>query len=435
MTRLPELFDEASRPPSPGRYTVDDVLAQARRWRRWRAAGVAAAAVLVITAGLVVSLARPDAGHGVDIGGGMHLPYGPVRWVGWGDAQHLYLVTDPCDNEPPLVGTSGPDLSVSPSGPRPSVPVAPAPSPTHCPELFASANGGNTWVSRGPAYHNQRYDLEVLGPTVLARSSDHIEPATINGIQGDRALFEISLDGGAQWTVLDYSTARVPIDPALDQLPLPDAPYYVIDPARHRIGAALADSGFGQEVAQPAPLSAGLWVAGTTAADPVGLSVSVSHDGAATWVRTRLRETQPVPGSNGVGTGYLPVVATRDGLRAYALVSDLTAEPGRPVHNQVFLSTDGGTTWAPTTPSPVLGSVDTAWATADGRLVVCTNGSIVDGRFVVTCQISSDGAHFTDATLPGLPATASSKNGFVAMTDQAMYASTDGFTWHQVWPH
>jgi hypothetical protein len=222
--------------------------------------------------------------------------------------------------------------------------------------------------------------------------------------------------------------------PTHNQLPI--VGNRVIDPANHRMGVLPIDPGFDRPVLQPTPTAAGLWFAGTSG-DPLWAGVSVSHDGGATWIRGHLLAATPPAGVSGIGTHWYPEVATRDGQRAYALARELPTDLGdaglatprspSPTRTWVFLTTDGGVTWAPTSPAPVLGDFTQVWATSDGHLVVCSS-STVD-----SCKISADGVHVADAVLSGLPGTAVSTDGSTAMTDHAMYSSDDGVTWHEVW--
>jgi hypothetical protein len=444
MTRLPELFDAASSAPPASRYTVDDVLCQARRRRRLTGASAAATVALALVTG--IGLVNTGAGGGIS----ETPPPGPLRWVGRGDAQHLYLVTDRCDRQAPVAGTptaAGPTPPLSPSNlttPPPTGSISPsAPSQAgpsigwppvarpDCPELYASADGGATWVSRGSAYHRYFSDLKVLGPTVLARYAGTNDEVDIEGSPMPM-LVELSVDGGAHWTVLDDGDEPLRVAPERNRLPFNDTG--VTDPANRRIGKLLADPGYEFPARQQAPLAAGLWVAGTDQS-PLARSISVSHDGGATWTHARLDTVTSPDGTNDLGAAWYPVVATRDGQRAFALAPDIPRPEDNPdlipPQTRVYLTTNGGVTWTPTAAAPVLGAFSSAWATSDGRLVVCDD--TVSGRTRTACKVSADGAHFVDVVLPGLPPNAVSTDGSAAMTDHAMFTSDDGFGWHEVW--
>ena len=71
-----------------------------------------------------------------------------------------------------------------------------------------------------------------------------------------------------------------------------------------------------------------------------------------------------------------------------------------------------------------------SWVTADGKHVVGFGRYDSDARNYL---VNNDGQSYVQATPPGLPDTAMA-DGRMAHSSTAVYTSSDGWTWHQVWP-
>jgi hypothetical protein len=164
-------------------------------------------------------------------------------------------------------------------------------------------------------------------------------------------------------------------------------------------------------------------------------AVATSHDGGQSWTVAVLPGTESTTIAQTKAT-ILPSVVSRDGHTAYATVWQRDQAHGVALTGgslRVSRTADGGTSWRSVDPSAQLPAMSASWSwvTADGKHVV--------GRFMRydsdarNYLVSNDGRSYVQATLPGLPDTASA-DGRMAYTSTAVYTSSDGWNWHQVWP-
>ena len=433
MTRIQKLFDEAVSSVPPSRLTADAVLGQARHRRRMKTA-VAASVSLVLTGLTTIvigtSLARFDSA-GPPSGAA---PPGPLVWVGRGDADHLYVVTNVCGENPRV--------------PRPSDTPPPSPQPIKpdCHLLWSSTDGGATWTQRGltePA-------LTVVGPQALLRyepSASSVPP------------FELSRDGGATWTALGPNGPQVNDVPhggiVVDLSPIA---FTIFDPAEGRLQQVHLDVALAVSWLAFQPRSGDaqtIWLPGGDAATGRP-AVAVTHDGGASWTQQVLPNTEqladPLPSGADPGLSYSArhitgLIADTDGRTAYVTIYDREADQDGTVRSadpaipgtegwgwfRAFQTTDGGATWVEVDNGAVVPSYSHGWLTRDGRLVLHLAGRELERDATAEYVVSADGRDWVVATPPGLPVAVFDVDGSVAYTDHAMYVSDDGWTWREVW--
>jgi hypothetical protein len=443
MTRIEELLDQAVAAAPPSRLRADEVFRAGRRRRSQRRMGASLAGVICV--GVAVALV------GVGAGGGnqpaVTSPPGPVRWVGFGDANHLYIITNTCELNPFV--SASPDLMRSqPQSPTPtaqsSVPSSPVSPPGSCDELSASSDGGATWQSRGAFPSGGfRGGIEVIGPeTLIVRTLVPVSLGPTGPIPTKR-VWQASFDGGASWSAISESEQAMEAVPpgggvvqSFDTVRVLDPVSRTVRPLAH-LPSLLSSYAVSERAAN------GLWVTGLDPATHLP-ALAVSHDGGHTWTVKVMPGAPEVPVQNNrAGTAFLPYPASRDGQTAYATllvagpVPSATPSPSpgssSPTTQWVFRTVDGGVTWQAVDPSDSVADGASAWVTADGRHVVSQFDALVDGVAVHRFLVSADGQTYTNATLPGLPVTAETTDGYVARTDHAVYLTDDGWTWREVW--
>jgi hypothetical protein len=429
MTRIQELFDDAVSTVPPSRLTADAVLGVARHRRR-TATAVAASVSLVLVGLTTIGIGMGLAGSDTANPPSGAAPPGPLVWAGRGDADHLYRVTYICGENPLL--------------PRPSDTPPPSPEPirSDCNMLWASADGGATWIERGLMTVNA---LTVAGPLTLLRWFTSAEIP--NG-------FELSRDGGATWTPLG------PDGPEIDKVPpggvvqgWSATGLLVVDTVQGRLQRMPVEVALTPDYLHVAVVPSGgvptIWISGrdTVTSRP---AVAVSHDGGATWTQRVLPNISaqlrnPPPPEHGlVSPAYVAaLIASADARTAYVGVYDYeaavrTPDPAIPGTAgfgwyREFRTTDGGATWLEVDDHAVMPTFRQGWITRDGRLVLHIIGRELGVDATAEYVVSPDGRTWALAEPPGLPAGVYYVDGSVAYTDHAMYVSDDGWTWREVW--
>jgi hypothetical protein len=440
MTKINQLFDEAVSAPPPSRLTAAGVLVAARARRQRMTAALASLALVAggITVAIGLNLAGTDARHAP----ASTTPPGPLEWAGRGDASHLYRVTNICGENPRMAVSPPPT-----TGPKASEPL--------CSELWASADGGATWSSRGQM---EADSIIIAGPQSLLR---YRRPSAAPSPSAEEPAFsfELSADAGVTWTALP------PNGPPLDAVPanglvvsITPTNLWLFDPSQGRVrpltGPFLA---FGQGSSSNAS-GHSLWFGGI---DPATgrLAVIVARAGDRSWTTRLLPNVEPVvdpSASHAAGdaspsaktaraTYILQVIPGADGRTAYVTVYDTDA-PQRTSYPAIsgtpylawlrgFHTADGGATWQEVGEgASVPGSRD-AWVTADGRLVLAIEINDPAGGDARTREFVVGGpdGRFTIAAPPGLPTDLINVDGSVAYTDHAMFVSDDGWNWREAW--
>ena len=437
MTRIQKLFDEAVSSVPPSRLTADAVLGQAQHRRRMKTA--VAASVSLVLAGLTTiaigtSLARFDSA-GPPSGAA---PPGPLVWAGRGDADHLYVVTNICGENPRL--------------PRPSDTPPPSPEPIKpdCHLLWSSADGGATWTQRGltePA-------VTVVGPQALLRyepSATSVPP------------FELSRDAGATWASLGPNGPQVDaIPPGGVVVDLSPIAITIIDPAEGRLEQVHLDVALAISWPTFVPRSGDaqtIWLAGGDAATGRP-AVAVTHDGGASWTQQVLPNTEQLadplgtqlPSDTDPGLSYSArhitgLIADTDGRTAYVTIYDQEAHEDATVRSpdptipgtqgwgwlRGFRTVDGGATWHEVDGGAVIPSYAVGWLTRDGRLILHLAGRELEGDATAEYVVSANGRDWVVAAPPGLPLDVFEVDGSVAYNQHAMYVSDDGWTWREAW--
>jgi hypothetical protein len=422
MTNLFQLFEEATTAAPPSRLSVDDVFSamRSRRRRHLRNAVAGLAAVATAVAIGIVWTAGP-AGHGPVVAAVSH----PVVWAGSGDAAHLYLVRDTCGRDRRATASAQPSAD---SGPPRQV----------CAELLASSDGGASWLSRGAI----TYPPRILGTLTLMR---FVGGAADPSQAPDPLLaFELSTDGGATWSRMPR--AGQPIEAVPPGGTLVDGfarELMVFDPAQ----------GLMRQLAHPPALlpdpamtavtgPSGIWVTGRHR-ETQRPSVAVSHDSGATWIERELPGAAVVPqptlpsgeldphSSSGPGVQLI----AGDGPIAYATMWDAT--PLSPAAGSLgrmwtYRTADAGLTWQAVADVPTTPFYAFVWMAAGGRIVVSLPGRNGDEP-IFTFAASTDGVTYAPAAPPGLPVSLNFIDGSIAYSGSAVYASTDGWTWREVW--
>jgi hypothetical protein len=432
VTEIRELFDEAVSAPPPSRLTADSVYRVART-QRLRAVAAMVSLVVAVAGGITVAGALAT-GHGANPPAGT-APPGTVVWAGRGDATHLYVLTNACPE------------SIPPT-PGPTVPVHPATA--QCARLLGSDDAGATWTFRSGLATD---GLTVLGPRTLLYL-DLSSLVTATPATGQTYQLQLSTDGGLTWRPL-------PADgPPVSALP-PGGTVYgygqpgeikVYDPAQERLRPLTAGPDlYGGLDVIPVGDGRTLWLYGL---DPQQLhpAMAVSHDGGAQWTDHLLPDsdsavsvdiTPPTPGGlvPQIALGAVSVLRDAGGRTGYVGYYDshrTTVEPGIPGTEgwgvlRAFRTTDGGDTWAPISADATLPSYSQGWVTADGRIVLDLSdrkiGDLLGDEFIV----SPDGLTWSVGRPPGLPADLTAAGATFAYTGHAVYTSTDGWTWTQVW--
>jgi len=328
------------------------------------------------------------------------------------------------------------------------------------PELYASADAGNTWQRRpvppapdDPGAGSLRMPwLTSLGPGILAWKDAKLtslaelqgsRPPSTEPADGGRSpsaveRLWITVDGGRTWRQAEVDPNPVaavppgtrPVDCNFISPPSP-CRVYAVDPASGRF-APLADqpSGItferGWVAAQTdVPLGGQLWVPGL---DPATRkpAVASSSDRGRTWHTHVFTDGVPAVVDDGrIATMYLPTVAAGADGTAYALTyrDDHRLAPYR--------TTDGGVTWRPMPGGPVTITPDGGFVTADGAHVVNTGQEFWASR---------DGGGYERVTLPGYPpdalrlslfeVTSQEATGrYMMFSDSRLYLSDAGWTW------
>jgi len=403
MTNLHELFVEATSDAPPSRLSVEDVYSATRTQRRLgqlRTALATAAALAMVAAGGITLAANLDShpSTGAD-------PPVPIVWAARGDATHLYTVTDLCQYPGTPTSTAEPV----------------EPWPTNCKHLWASDDGGATWVSRGTLNDPPR----ILGPLTLLRYVG--DPAgSPNVVQSP--TWELSTDGGATWRGLPSEGQPIDaIPPGATPVSTFDGMLRFFDPEQGRVRKLAHQPVMSQILDSVVLGSTDIWVSGWDRTSQA--MVAVSHDGGATWTERVL------PGGGYMGWGTLLVA--HDGTTGYAMVGDGAPnpipEPELPGGFHTFRTTDGGTTWVPVSPVPTTPSFMSTWITADGRIVLALAHDGVSGAVIDRYEVSTDGITYAQASPPGLPDQVISIDGSIAFSNDAVYVSDDGWTWQEVW--
>jgi hypothetical protein len=447
LTKLTQLFDEAVSTPPPSRLTANGVLRAARARRQRVTAAVASLALVV--GGMAVAIGLNLAGGHDRRPSAVTASPGPLEWSGRGDATHLYRVVNTCGRNPRMQMAS-PKAS---TGREPAEPV--------CNELWASADGGATWSSRGAM---EADSVRIVGPQSLLRYRGQAaaSSAPTNSQTTEPVLpFELSTDGGATWTALP------PTGPPLNAVP-PNGllvtdngtSLLVFDPSQGRV-RPLAGPSLGSwsvSASGYSGQSSTLWFEGVDAATGRP-AVVVAHAGETSWTPRLLPNVTPVidpaaiqaaldSGSslNGARATYiLQIITGADGRTAYVTMFDVevpqpTSDPaisGSPYLAWLrgFHTDDGGETWDEVGRGASVPGSRQGWVTADGRLVLLIEMSDPAGGDTRTLKFVAGGPDggFATAAPPGLPTNLISVDGSVAYTDHAMYLSEDGWTWRQVW--
>jgi hypothetical protein len=418
FTGLRTAAEDAARQPE-----FDVVKRRANRFRaRGRAAAVGAAASLALVVG-AAAYALPAAQPSGPDAGAAPAPSGPfppappaasptgtvpgpatphVQWAAAADTDHIYalLNTDSCE-----------------------------PGASDCTMyLYASEDGGQSWQPRGPAPATLIPHFEALTPEVLLA----YEAVSVNleDLGKQDAHLYLSTDGGHTWKVTeeaDDPVAAVPEGQQAMTWPDDSAKICAYDPDARVLAPLATQPDILVVDVTDAPGSAGVWISGYER-DTHKPAVAVSHDGGKTWA-THVFTEGTAPPTDGPGdvlpTGWAPDLATTDGQTAYAVLSDEND------HMRVYRSTNGGATW------PLLQETGTlphwtAFVTPDGSHVALEQAS--PG---LRPWISRDGgpyvaSEFTGIPPFGVPPTPLDGGGFLAWTDDYLYASDDGLSWRRL---
>jgi hypothetical protein len=210
-----------------------------------------------------------------------------------------------------------------------------------------------------------------------------------------------------------------------------------VDPVRRQIRPLAHQPDLLSSYVENVPTRGGLWVSGFAPATRRP-AVATSHDGGQRWTVAVLPGTESADIAH-IRTSSFPSVVSRDGRTAYATVWQRDQANGVALTGgslRVFRTADGGTSWQSVDPSGQLAAMfaSVSWVTADGKhVVVSFIGYDSDARSSAHYLVSNDGRSYVEATPPGLPDDATA-DGRMAHTGTAVYTSSDGWTWHQVWP-
>lgn len=209
-----------------------------------------------------------------------------------------------------------------------------------CPRrILATADGGSRWEGRSviPSYADEFYALVAHSEFDLTLL-DKLSAASVVR----------SFDGGRSWAQFPTTGAEPAPVPAgvglvsdLDPACTPDCPAALswIDPSTLQLHALPSQPAAGiGDLPRPASLASDGDIAAASAIRAAGL-VSVSRDGGATWVETRL----PVPLQEGQEVAAAQALAAGGG-RVYTFIQVFDAAGVAAKFG--FRTDDGGATWA-----------------------------------------------------------------------------------------
>ena len=259
----------------------------------------------------------------------------------------------------------------------------------------------------------------------------------------DTSALQISTDGGLTWRDATISSTPIPAVPAggaavACQLarrdPTAGCPVSAIDPATGTIAPLATQPPIRVALVPDVPASAGVWVTGwdTATGRP---AASVSRDGGRTWTTkvVDIDATGDTTTNGGASLGPVPAVVARDRTACLAVNAPDGARSDNGYRQQVFRTTDGGTSWqAIGTASPL------AFITPDGACVATADINPSAAPKVKIYQASRDGGPFAPFAVTGIPpaggtiATADDGSLFATNKQDAIYLSTDGSTFRTV---